>query len=244
MIGAGFIGCEVAASFRNLGIDVVLVEPQPTPLASVLGETVGSLISRLHRSEGVDLRTGIGVTELVGDDHVTSVVLSDGTSVEADVVVIGIGSLPAVEWLTSSTVEVGNGVLADEVGRTSEPDIFTIGDVSAWRVDGGPNRVEHWSNVGDQVRTMVPAMLEIDAKPVLPPVAYFWSDQYKLKIQALGTPSARDVVHLIEDDGRKFLVYYERDGKLSAVVGGGKAGAVLRSRAAVAEGRPIADMLA
>ena len=92
VVGAGFIGCEVAASLRGLGVNVVLVEPQPTPLASVLGEQIGALVSRLHRAEGVDVRCDVGVAEVRGTDHVEKVVLSDGTELDADLVVVGIGS--------------------------------------------------------------------------------------------------------------------------------------------------------
>src|SRR4051794_23298314 len=92
VVGAGFIGCEVAASLRGLGVDVVLVEPQPAPLASVLGEQIGSLVARLHRAEGVDVRCGIGVAEVSGSDRVEKVVLSDGSELDADLVVVGIGS--------------------------------------------------------------------------------------------------------------------------------------------------------
>ncbi len=117
IIGAGFIGCEVAASLRKLGVDVVLVEPQPAPLASVLGEQVGSLVTRLHRAEGVDVRAGVGVTEVRGDSgHVSTVVLSDGSELPADLVVVGIGSRPATEWLDGSGVAVDNGVVCDEAG--------------------------------------------------------------------------------------------------------------------------------
>ena len=120
IIGAGFIGCEVAASLRKLGVDVVLVEPQPAPLASVLGEQVGNLVTRLHRAEGVDVRTGVGVAEVRGENgHVSTVVLSDGSELPADLVVVGIGSRPATDWLDGSGVEVDNGVICDEAGRTS-----------------------------------------------------------------------------------------------------------------------------
>src|ERR1700712_2421401 len=111
VIGAGFIGCEVAASLRGLGVDVVLVEPQPTPLASVLGEQIGGLVTRLHRDEGVDVRTGLGVAEVRGKGHVDTVVLSDGAELAADLVVVGIGSRPATEWLDGSGIEVDNGVI-------------------------------------------------------------------------------------------------------------------------------------
>jgi len=243
VIGAGFIGCEVAASLRKLGVDVVLVEPQPTPLASVLGEKIGALVTRLHRAEGVDVRCGVGVTEVRGTQNVETVVLADGTELEADLVIVGIGSRPSVDWLKGSGIEVDNGVVCDEVGRTSAPHVWAIGDVASWRDHvGGQVRVEHWSNVADQARAMVPALLGQEASAVVS-VPYFWSDQYDVKIQCLGEPESDDTVHIVEDDGRKFLAYYERDGVLVGVVGGGMPGKVMKTRGKIAAGAPIAEVL-
>jgi 3-phenylpropionate/trans-cinnamate dioxygenase ferredoxin reductase component len=243
VIGAGFIGCEVAASLRSLGVDVVLVEPQPTPLASVLGEQIGELVARLHRDEGVDVRLGVSVAEVRGDGHVDGVVLTDGTELAADLVVVGIGSRPATEWLEGSGVEVDNGVICDEAGRTSAPNVWALGDVASWRDPTGHQaRVEHWSNVSDQARAVVPAMLGQDV-PSAVVVPYFWSDQYDVKIQCLGEPQATDIVHLVEDDGRKFLAYYERDGVVVGVVGGGMPGKVMKVRAKIAAATPISEIL-
>ena len=246
VVGAGFIGCEVAASLRKLGVDVVLVEPQPAPLATVLGQEIGELIARLHRSEGVDVRTGVGVAGVRADDageRVTAVELTGGTVIDADLVIVGIGSRPATDWLVGSGVALDNGVLCDEVGRTSDPHVWALGDVASWRdATGHQRRVEHWSNVADQARILVAAALGQDP-PSLTVVPYFWSDQYDVKIQCLGEPEATDVVHLAEDDGRKFLAYYERDGVLVGVVGGGMPGKVMKARAKIAAGAPITEVL-
>jgi 3-phenylpropionate/trans-cinnamate dioxygenase ferredoxin reductase component len=243
VVGAGFIGCEVAASMRGLGVDVVLVEPQPSPLASVLGQQIGELVARLHRAEGVDVRCGVGVSEVRGADRVEKVVLSDGTELDADVVVVGIGSHPATEWLDGSGIDVDNGVVCDDHGRTSAPHVWAIGDVASWRHTLGHQvRVEHWSNVADQARALVPAMMGQDT-PATVSVPYFWSDQYDVKIQCLGEPEADDVVHVVEDDGRKFLAFYERDGVVAGVVGGGMPGKVMKVRSKIAAGAPIADVL-
>jgi len=242
-VGAGFIGCEVAASLRKLGVAVVLVEPQPTPLASVLGEQIGALVTRLHQTEGVDVRCGVGVSEVRGGPRVERVVLSDGTEVDADLVVVGIGSHPATDWLGGSGIKVDNGVVCDEHGRASAPHVWAIGDVASWRHTLGHQvRVEHWSNVADQARVLVPALLGQDV-PDIVSVPYFWSDQYDVKIQCLGEPEAEDTVHIVEDDGRKFLAYYERDGVLAGVVGGGMPGKVMKVRAKIAAGAPISDVL-
>ena len=244
VVGAGFIGCEVAASLRSIGLDVVLVEPQPTPLASVLGEQIGALVARLHRDEGVDVRCGTGVDGVNGGGRVESVVLSDGTEVATDLVIVGIGSRPATDWLEGSGVDVDNGIVCDHVGKTSAPHVWALGDVAAWAdASGHAARVEHWSNVADQAKVVVPALLGADLPANLVVVPYFWSDQYDVKIQCLGEPEAEDVVHVVKDDGRKFLAYYERDGVVVGVVGGGMAGAVMKTRSKIANAAPIADVL-
>lgn len=244
VVGAGFIGCEAAASLRKLGVEVVLVEPQPTPLASVLGERIGELVARLHRANGVDVRTGVGVAEVRGDGRVESVVLADGTELAADLVLLGIGSTPATEWLAGSGIAVGNGIVCDAAGRTSAPGVWAVGDVAFWAGgDGHRVRAEHWSNVVTQVRVLVPAMLGRESLHDVAVPAYFWSDQYDVKIQCLGEPEATDAVHLVEDDGHKFLAYYERDGALAGVVGGGRPGKVMAVRAKIAAGAPITEVL-
>jgi 3-phenylpropionate/trans-cinnamate dioxygenase ferredoxin reductase subunit len=243
VVGAGFIGCEVAASLRGLGVDVVLVEPQPTPLASVLGEQIGALVARLHQAQGVDVRTGIGVADVLGDGHVEKVVLSDGTELAADMVVVGIGSRPATDWLAGSGIDVDNGVICDNVGQTSASHVWALGDVASWQNGSGHQvRVEHWSNVTEQARVLVPVLLGQEP-PEIVVVPYFWSDQYDVKIQCLGEPEADDIVHVVEDDGRKFLAYYERDGVVAGVVGGGMPGKVMKARAKIAAGAPISDVL-
>ncbi len=244
VVGAGFIGCEVAASLRGLGVGVVLVEPQPEPLASVLGEQVGALVARLHRAEGVDVRTGVGVSSVAGSGRVEKVVLTDGSELDTDLVVVGIGSRPATDWLEDSGVKVDNGVVCDHVGKTSAPHIWALGDVASWQdATGHQARVEHWSNVAEQARVMVPSLLGQELPDNLVVVPYFWSDQYDIKIQCLGEPEADDIVHLVNDDGRKFLAYYERDGVVAGVVGGGMPGAVMKTRTKIAAGAPISEVL-
>ncbi|OPX12770.1 NAD(P)/FAD-dependent oxidoreductase [Mycobacterium sp. AT1] len=244
VIGAGFIGCEVAASLRALGVEVVLIEPQPAPLASVLGEEIGKLVARLHRNEGVDVRCGVGVSEIKGTAHVEYVVLSDGVQIATDVVVVGIGSKPSVEWLRGSGVDVENGVICDGVGRTNTPNVWALGDVASWRNERGHQvRVEHWSNVAEQARVLVPALVGSGSGSAGRVVPYFWSDQYDVKIQCLGEPEADDIVHVVADDGRRFLAYYERNGVIVGVVGGGMSGKVMKTRGKIVAGAPIADVL-
>ncbi|MEO6792393.1 MAG: FAD-dependent oxidoreductase [Mycobacterium sp.] len=245
VIGAGFIGCEVSASLRAAGMAVVLVEPQASPLASVLGEQVGALITRLHQAEGVDVRAGVHVVSVSGTDDVESVTLSDGSVLAADLVVVGVGSRPASDWLAGSAVAVADGVVCDAVGRTSAPEVWAIGDVASWRdATGAQARIEHWSNVAEQAKTLVSAMLNRDA--AARGVPYFWSDQYEVKIQCLGHPRAVDTVHLVhdfDDQDRRFLAYYERDGVLVGVVGAGVPEKVRTARGKIAAGAPISEVL-
>lgn len=250
VIGAGFIGCELAASFRAGGLPVVLVEPQPTPLAGVLGEQVGSLVGRLHRAEGVDLRCGVGVDSLLSDTtgRVRGAVLSNGVEVLADLVVVGIGSRPVTEWLEGSGIALaepsaGGGVLADEAGRTGVDGVWAVGDVAAWRYpSGGCTRIEHWTNAGEQAKLLACTLLGAEP-PSAAQVPYFWSDQYDVKVQALGTPRAGDDIRIVADDGRKFLAYYSREERLTGVVGGGMPGQVMKTRAKIAAGAPVAELL-
>ncbi|MCW3469956.1 FAD-dependent oxidoreductase [Rhodococcus pyridinivorans] len=253
VVGAGFIGCEVAASLRAREVEVVLVEPQPTPLASVLGAEVGALVTRLHTAEGVDVRAGVGLSEIrgdgrvtsavLGDGRVTSAVLGDGSEIDVDLVVLGIGSIPATEWLEGSGVEVENGVVCDGTGRTSTPHVWAVGDVASWQVPaGGRRRIEHWTNAGEQASVLAKTIMGVEAGAAAQ-VPYFWSDQYDIKIQGLGAVTADDTVHVVRDDGRKFLAYYERDGRFVGAVGGGLPALVMKSRAKIAAGAPIDELL-
>ncbi|MEV6321015.1 FAD/NAD(P)-binding oxidoreductase [Nocardia sp. NPDC051787] len=250
VIGAGFIGCELAASFRANGVGVVLVEPQAAPLASVLGTQVGELIARMHRAEGVDLRCGTGLDTLHGDDagRIRGARLSDGSEIAVDLVAIGVGSRPVTEWLSDSRIALGEpaaggGVFADEVGRTSVAGVWAVGDVAAWLHEtGSRKRVEHWTNAGEQAKLLACALLGA-AAPTAARVPYFWSDQYDVKIQALGTPNATDDVHIVSDDGRKFLAYYSQAGTLTGVVGAGMTAQVMKARAKIATGAPMTELL-
>ncbi|MGW4241029.1 NAD(P)/FAD-dependent oxidoreductase [Nocardia sp. NPDC004722] len=240
IVGAGFIGCELAASFRAIGLDVTIVEPQPTPLFAALGAEVGALVTRLHEAEGVTLRCGIGMESLVTEgDSVSGVRLADGSVLDADLVVIGIGSLPVTDWLADSGIPLaapadGGGVLTDETGQTSVPGVWAVGDVAAWPHATGRNkRVEHWTNAGEQAQILAAALLggEPAAEVQVP---YVWSDQYDMKIQVLGIPALADEIVLVEDKGRKFLAHYLRAGELVAVVGASMVGKVMKARAELA----------
>ncbi len=250
VIGAGFIGCETAASLHAMGLAVTLVEPAPTPLAQAVGTEIGALVTRQHTAKGVAVRAGIGVEEIVaGDGGVTGVRLVGGEVVDADVVVVGIGSTPVVGYLDGSGIElasreVGGGIACNEVGRTNADGVYALGDVANWRDHGGTQRrAEHWNHTVEQAAIVAAALLGTD-HAIVPAVPYFWSDQYDLKIQVLGWPKPDDDVHIVADDGHKWLAYFSRDGMLSAVAGAGKVGAVMKTRPKLVTPTPIADVLA
>ncbi len=170
--------------------------------------------------------------------------LTDGTELDADLVVVGIGSRPATDWLDGSGVEVDNGVVCDEVGRTSAPQ--RVGDRRCRVLARRRRDIKRALNIGATSPTRRGSWCRrcsARTHPTSSSVPYFWSDQYDVKIQCLGEPEATDIVHVVEDDGRKFLAYYERDGVVAGVVGGGMPGKVMKSRAKIASGAPITDVL-
>jgi 3-phenylpropionate/trans-cinnamate dioxygenase ferredoxin reductase subunit len=181
LVGGGWIGLEVAAVAREAGAHVTVLETLELPLVRVLGTTVARVFADLHREHGVDLRTGVTVEELVGEDgSVTGVRLGDGTTVPADTVVVGIGAAPNVGLAQEAGLEVDNGVLGDAGGRTSDPDVFVAGDVANVEHPflGRRVRVEHWANALDQPAVVAAAMLDQPGpEPQLP---FFFSDQYDL----------------------------------------------------------------
>lgn len=248
VIGAGFIGCEVAASLLTRGLSVSLVEPAQTPLAAALGTQIGALVARLHTDNGIDVHAGVGVSELIADaGKVRAVKLSDGTELAADIVVVGIGSTPVTDYLDGSGIalaarEDGGGIACDTTGHTSAADVFAIGDVANWLDDSGkPKRVEHWNHTVEQASIVAHQIVGGDA--VTASVPYFWSDQFDLKIQVLGSPRADDDLHIASDDGKKFLAYYSRDGYLTAVIGAGKVGAVMKTRPKLQTRTPISEVI-
>ncbi|WOC11579.1 NAD(P)/FAD-dependent oxidoreductase [Gordonia sp. MP11Mi] len=248
VIGAGFIGCEVAASLRKHDVAVTLIEPTPTPLAVAIGARMGQMITRLHIEADVDLRTGVGVDEIVVDDGVASaVVLSDGSRVDADVVVVGIGGYPELGYLEGSGIELaprsaGGGIACDGVGRTNVPDVYALGDAANWtEAHGEHHRVEHWNHVVDHAALVAAELLgHTIAHQSVP---YFWSDQFGLKIQMLGSPRPDDEVHVVDDDGRKFLAYYSRDGVLTGVIGAGRVGKLMKTRQYLQTPTPVSALL-
>ena len=222
VIGAGFIGAEVASTARTLGLEVTVVDTQPVPLAGPLGADMGAVCGGLHADHGTRLLGGTGVAGLVGTGRVEAVELTDGTRLPADVVVVGIGAVPNTEWLSDSGVALGNGVLTDARGATDVPGVVAVGDCAAsWSASAERHvRIEHWTAALEQPATAVATLLGAGT-PAPPPVPYFWSDQYGARIQFAGSRRDGDVARVVEGScaERSFLVAYERDGHPVAVLG-------------------------
>ncbi|MDH4169657.1 MAG: NAD(P)/FAD-dependent oxidoreductase, partial [Acidimicrobiia bacterium] len=166
VVGAGFIGAEVAATARRRGLDVTMIDPLPTPMGRVLGDEIGGVCAAVHREQGVDLRLGVGVDALRGGAGVQAVELSDGQVVEADVVVVGIGVIPNTAWLEGSGLTLDDGVVCDETCLAA-PGVTAAGDVARWpnRRFGELMRVEHWDNAVEQGAVAARRLLDDDAEP-------------------------------------------------------------------------------
>ncbi|MEI5674252.1 MULTISPECIES: NAD(P)/FAD-dependent oxidoreductase [unclassified Nocardioides] len=188
LVGAGFVGAEIASTARGLGLDVTLVEAAPSPLAGPLGVEVGAMVARLHDVHGVPLLTGVPVAGLTGRGRVSGVVLTDGRVLPADVVVVGVGSVAATDWLAGSglTIEAG-GVACDAAGSTDAPGIWAVGDVAAWYDPSyaGRRRIEHWTDSLQRPARTVAALLGGPVDDPLP-APYFWSEQYGVQVQFAG----------------------------------------------------------
>jgi len=242
VVGGGFIGCEVAASLRQLGLDVSLLEMAAAPLAPVLGDQVASYVTALHRDAGVDVRGGARVAGVEGGEHVTGVRLADGSLVAADIVVVGLGVTSEVGWLAASGLEIDNGIRCDAYGATSAPDVFALGDVASYQhaVTGVHHRFEHWTSAVDQAAVVAHNLLaEPQSRRKHEAVPYFWSDQHKVKIQSLGVPTATADVTVVELTETKRVALYAEAEVLTAAVGFASPGAVMGLRAALETPTPV-----
>ena len=226
VIGAGFIGAEVASTARKLGMDVTVVEAAPTPLQVQLGARLGAVVAQAHATHGTTLICGVGVAGLTcgSGDRVTGVDLADGRHLPAEVVVVGIGGIPNIEWLQGSGLDLGNGVLCGAGGQTNIPNVVAVGDCAAWHdaSTGVARRVEHWAGALERpaiaVATLLSGGLDCGTAAKEP---YFWSDQYGSRIQFAGTALPDDEITIEAGDceSGSFLATYRRDGRLVAVLG-------------------------
>jgi NADPH-dependent 2,4-dienoyl-CoA reductase/sulfur reductase-like enzyme len=217
VVGGGFIGAEVAATARTAGRTVDVVEALPLPMVEALGTKMAEVMVGLHTDHGTTLHTGVAVHEIVP----SGVRLADGREIPADVVVVGIGVAPNVEWLAGSGVTVDDGVLVDAFGATTVPGVYAAGDVARFPSAraGGHVRVEHWTHARDQGAAVARTIL--GERAGYDPVQYVWSEQYGVMVQFAGVASPDADIEIVEGDvsERKFVARYHRDGRPVAVLG-------------------------
>ena len=215
VVGGGWIGCEVAASARQRGMDVALVEPQSVPLEGVLGPELGAVYRDVHADHGVALHLGSGVEAIEGDGRAERVRTSDGSVLDADAVVIGVGVAPRTR-LAEGVLDVENGILVDASLRASADGVFAAGDIANHDHPLlGRLRVEHWANALEQGPSAARAMLGQDA--VYDRVPYFFSDQYDVGMEYAGhSRPGDDVVFRGDLAGREFIAFWLRDGRVTA----------------------------
>jgi 3-phenylpropionate/trans-cinnamate dioxygenase ferredoxin reductase subunit len=217
VVGVGWIGSEFAASARQRGLEVTVVDPLPLPNERIFGPEIGSFYRDVHARQGVELLLGEGVASFDGDEAVARVQTSTGTTISCDFVVVGIGVAPRVELASDAGLEVDNGVLVDERLRTSVPNVSAAGDVAnAWHPFFGQRiRVEHWANALNQGPAAARGML--DEQFSYDRIPYFFSDQYDVGMEYSGYATEWDqVVFRGDRDGGEFIAFWVRDGRVVA----------------------------
>ncbi len=230
VIGAGFIGLEVAATARDRGCTVTVLEGAPSPLVRGLGVEMGAAVASVHARHDVELRCGVRIEAIEGaNGRVTGVRLADGTLVGADVVLVGIGVAPAIGWLEGSGLQLADGIVCDDTLHTGLPGVYAAGDCARWHNhvfdphDDAVMRVEHWTNAAEQGAHAARNLLQVAAGEAPVPyesVPFFWSDQFESRIQFVGRAHGDDEVHVFagSTDGA-FAALYGWQGRLRGVLG-------------------------
>ena len=234
VVGAGFIGAEVASTAIGRGVEVTMVEALEAPFGLVLGVEMGAVMADVHRHHGVDLRTGVGVDEVLGDGRVAGVRLADGATLDVDLLLVGIGVVPNTEWLEGSGLTLDNGVVCDGTCLAA-PGVVAAGDVARWPNPryGELMRVEHWDNAVQQGVHAARRLLQSDEEATpFAPVPWFWSDQYDRKVQLAGRPHPDDEVRVVAGSTaeHRFAAFYGRDGRFTAALGMNRPRQVMQSK--------------
>jgi 3-phenylpropionate/trans-cinnamate dioxygenase ferredoxin reductase subunit len=240
VVGGGYIGLEVAAAARQRDCRVVVIEAQEVAMQRVVAPEIGRFLTEVHAQAGVDIRTGVGVTGLGGSEGARTVQCSDGSEVAADVVVVGVGALPNTGLAEAAGLEVDNGIVVNELGRTSDERIFAAGDVTNHpnALLGRRIRLESWQNAQNQAIVVARAML--GAEEPYAEVPWFWSDQYDLNLQMVGMPEAWDRLVLRGDPAsRQFSAFYLQGDRMVGANAVNNARDIRPARQLIAEGRAV-----
>lgn len=218
VIGAGFIGLEVAATASKMGLDVTVVEIAPLPLTRVLGDEAGRWFLDYHARHGVTIRCGHTIASIRESARGVDIELSDGTTLVADVVAAGVGVVPALDWLDGSGIAVGDGIVCDPALRTSAPGVVAAGDIVRWHnpLFDESMRVEQWLNAVDQGAHAAATLLGADES--FAPVPYFWSDQFDAKVKFVGRAHPGCDVHITEPREGSLVALFRRGDLLGAAL--------------------------
>jgi len=253
VVGAGFVGSEVASSATRLGLAVSIVDPLPVPMSRVLGDEVGRMFRDLHPANGVTAHFGAGVEHVREDDGGLLVTLTDGRCLPADTVVVGIGVRLNDEWLADSGLPLDGGVISDEFCRAvGHANVYAVGDIARWHHPrhGELVRVEHWTNAVEQAACVAHNIVNPGAPRPYAPVEYVWSDQYDWKIQVAGRPPLDPTEHdarpvVLGDPGSRFAALWsDVDGQLRGAVTVNWPRVMVRARRALAAAEPLTSALA
>lgn len=239
IIGAGFIGSEVAAAIRDRGLQVTILEAGAVPLARAVGEQMGAICARIHERHGTVLRCGVGLEAVEGDSRVRRVRLTNGTSLAADLVIVGIGGEPATAWLEGSGLQLDNGVVCDETLNAGVDDVYAAGDVVRWTNPAFDQqmRLEHWTTAAEQGAAAARNALTPSEATPFGTVPYFWSDWYGQRLQFVGLPAADEVQVVLGDaDSETFLALYRRGDRVTGALGLDQRKLVMRLRGMIAAG--------
>jgi NADPH-dependent 2,4-dienoyl-CoA reductase/sulfur reductase-like enzyme len=252
VIGAGFIGLEVAATARSLGNEVIVLEGLPAPLTRGLGADMGFAVTALHEDNGVRVRCGVQVEGIERTPAGIAVRVAGGEAVLADVVVVGVGVAPATGWLEGSGLTLRDGVVCDETLNAGIPGVYAAGDVARWpnpHFDGEEMRVEHWTNASEQGLIAAKNMLAVAAGTEPQPysaIPFFWSDQYGARIQFIGRAAGDDDVRIVKGsvEERSFLALYGKNDRLRGALGMSMPKPLMRCRKLMLDGLSFDDAIA
>lgn len=247
VIGAGFIGAEAAATARRAGMRVTIIEPAGAPMGRAMNAEVAGIFASKHREEGVELRFGVSVVDVTTSEDRLRLALTDGSTLDADAVLLGIGAVVNTEWLESSGVPVDNGVVCDAtLAAVGVRDVYAIGDVARFTNERHPEsaRLEHWTSAVDQGRVLAHNLMHPTELRSYDPIEYIWSEQYDWKIQIVGRTGADDWTLVGGPASGRFAVAYSSPaGRLDGAVVVNWPRALIDARRSVAAGGSADEFL-